>query len=93
MALLQLIGFILAVQTRKVKIKALNDSKYVAAIIYVTSIVLVVLVLVTFALSRFLTIAEVFFSGMLMLGTTAFLSLIFIPKVRGLVILLSMCSR
>ena len=85
MALLQLIGFILAVQTRKVKIKALNDSKYVAAIIYVTSIVLVVLVLVTFALSRFLTIAEVFFSGMLMLGTTAFLSLIFIPKVRGLV--------
>lgn len=81
---LQVIGFILAVRTRKVKIKALNDSKFVAAVIYVTSIVLLLMVVVTFALSRYRNVAEVVFSGALMLGTTAFLCLMFVPKMASL---------
>ena len=81
LALQQLVGFILAVQTRKVKIKALNDSKYVAAIIYVSSIVLVVLALVTFTLGDYVNLTEVFFSGGLIVGTTAFIGFSFIPKV------------
>ena len=64
------------------KIKALNDSKFVAAVIYVTSIVLLLMVVVTFALSRYRNVAEVVFSGALMLGTTAFLCLMFVPKVK-----------
>ena len=82
LALLQLVGFILAIQTRKVKIKALNDSKYVAAIIYVTSIVLIMLIVARFALYRYLNASEAVFSGALMVGAAAFLSFIFIPKVK-----------
>ena len=70
-------------QTRKVKIKALNDSKFVAAIIYVTSIVLMLVIVVTFALYNYRNIAELVFNGALMLGTVAVLCLIFVPKVRA----------
>ncbi len=41
--LLQVVGIVLAFQTRKVKILVLNDSKFVAALIYTSSVVLVAL--------------------------------------------------
>ena len=44
LALLQIVGLVLAFQTRKVKITALNDSTFVAAVVYISSIVLVALV-------------------------------------------------
>ncbi|KAL5470791.1 hypothetical protein EMCRGX_G028810 [Ephydatia muelleri] len=49
--LIQVIAILLAFGTRKVKVKGLNDSKYIAAIIYVTSICLVV-VIISFATLR-----------------------------------------
>ena len=74
---------LLAFQTRKVKFKGLNDSKFVATIIYISSIVLIALALVTFALRTYINIGTgVFVAGILTL-TTIFLALNFVPKVRN----------
>ena len=48
--LLQVFALLLAFSTRKVKVKGLNDSKYIAAAIYVTSIVLAVTIVSTYTL-------------------------------------------
>ena len=81
LAVLQIVGILLAFQTRKVKLHGLRDSKFIAAIIYISSIVLVVLALVVFALRVYInTGAGIYASGVLVL-TTIFLFLIFIPKV------------
>ena len=84
LALLQVIGIVLAVQTRKVKVKVLNDSKHIAALIYISSIVLVTRAVAVFAVSHLLNVAEVIFSGGIIVISTAFLSLVFIPKVQSL---------
>ena len=80
--MLQVIGIVLAFQTRKVKVRSLKDSKYVASIIYISSISIVVMALVTFALKNYINIG----TGILVLGifmlTTVFLILMFIPKVK-----------
>ena len=81
LALLQIIGIILAVQTRKVKIKLLNDSKYIAALIYISSIALVVIVIITVVPLTLINVVEGVFSGCLLVATTFFLVLVFIPKV------------
>ena len=81
LAVLQIIGLVLAFQTRKVKLQGLKDSKFVAAIIYISSIILVALALVTFSLRTYINIG----TGISVFGifslTTIFLALIFIPKV------------
>ena len=84
LVLLQIVGIILAIQTRKVIIKVLNDSKYNAAMICISSVVWITFLFVTFILpgSR-INLKQVFFSGGLLLTTTAFLCLTFIPKVQN----------
>ena len=72
----------MAIQTRKVKLRGLRDSKYVAAIIYISSISIVVMALVTFALENFINIGTGIFVFCVFTLTTIFLVLIFIPKVR-----------
>ena len=67
--------------TRRVKIKALNDSKEIAAIIYINSITLALLVVVEFALSKYHEVYAAVFGLVLLVGATIFLTLIFIPKV------------
>ena len=79
--LLQLIGIILAIQTRKVQVKVLNDSKYVAALIYISSILLVVLAVVTLVFNSYINVSETVFSGAFLFAATIFACLIFIPKV------------
>ena len=82
LALLQIIGIILAIQTRKVEIKVLNDAKYIAALIYISSIAWLTLLVVAFVLPNgMINVTELFFSGGLLVPTTAFLCLTFIPKV------------
>lgn len=83
LGLLQIIALILAIQTRKVRIKILNDSKEVAAIIYITSIVLVELAIVSFALSSFNNIYEALYDFGLLLVAIVILLLIFVPKVSN----------
>ena len=81
LAVLQLVGIILSFQTRKVKVQGLRDSKFIATIIYISSIVLVILALVTFSLRTYNNIGTGIFAAGKFLLTTIFLALIFIPKV------------
>ena len=80
--LLQLIGIILAIQTRKVHIKVLNDSKFVTALIYMSSILLLLLGVVVYLFGSYINAVEIVFSGAFLLAATTFASLSFIPKVR-----------
>ena len=81
--LLQIVGIILAFQTRKVKINVLNESKVVTMLVYISSIVLVVIVQVTFILRNYINVsAAVHFGGVIVLATV-FLLLIFVPKVSS----------
>ena len=79
--LLQVIGIFLAFQTRKVKVKVLNDAKQVTAIVYVTSVCVVLIIMTTFALEEYLNINATLYCFSISLATTIFLMLIFIPKV------------
>ena len=89
LAIIQVVGILLSFQTRKVKIPVLNDSKYVVAIIYISSIVLVVLALGTFSLRGYINVQTAISCGGIMLLATTFLALIFIPKVPYIAYLIS----
>ena len=79
---LQIIALVLAFSISKVKVKGLNDAKYIAAAIYVTSIVVAVLIISNYTLSEFVNAyAAVDCTGDF-IGTTVILGLVFVPKVR-----------
>lgn len=81
LAALQVIGIVLAFQTRKGKYPGLEDSKFVAATIYISSLMLVVLALNAFVLGDYLNISGSLWAiGILVLTTTTLL-LIIVPKV------------
>ena len=80
-ALLQIIAIFLAFGTRKVMIEGLNDAKYIAGIIYVTSIVLAVLIVSFVTLEVYLSaLAAVYSTGFTVLATLI-MGFVFIPKV------------
>ena len=81
LGLLHFAGMILAFQTRKVSIKALNDSKYVTVLIYISSILLVAIALTALLLRNYINIKMAVFSGGIIVLATLFLVLIFIPNV------------
>ena len=78
---LQAIALLLAFSIRRVKVKGLNDAKYVAAAVYVTSVVLAVLIVASFSLRSFINAFASLFSVGLLVGTTVILMLVFIPLV------------
>jgi gamma-aminobutyric acid type B receptor len=78
---LQIIALVLAVQTRKVRIKILNDSKEVTAIIYITSVVFIGVMIASFSLSNYLNIQEALLNTGLLIGSYSTVLIIFIPKV------------
>ena len=78
---LQILGVMLAFQTRRVKIKSLKDSTFVAANVYISSIVIVMFILVTFALRSYLNAYSAIFAIGIFILTTTFLTLTFVPKV------------
>ena len=78
--LLQILAMFMAFHTRKVKIKALNDSKEIAAIIYINSITLSLLAFVEFALNDYHEVYASLFGLALLVGATLFLTLLFVPK-------------
>ena len=71
----------MAFHTRKVEIKALNDSKEIAAIIYINNLVLVMLVMSEFALISLHDIYTAIFGMALLVGATIFLSFVLVPQV------------
>ena len=72
----------MAFHIRRVKIKALNDSKEIAVIIYINSITLVLLAVIEFGLNTYHEVYAALFGLGLMVGATLFLTLVFIPKVK-----------
>ena len=84
LALLQFVGIILDSHTRRVKINILNDSKSVATLIYISSIVLAVIVLVTFILRSYINVSAALFSGGIIVLATVFLLLMLVPKVSNI---------
>ena len=75
----------LAFQTRKVVIRALNDSKYVAMIIYLSTVIITLMIVFTVTLDEFLNADGAVFGGLIYIFTTIILTLLFIPKVGSLV--------
>lgn len=82
-ASLQVIAIFMAFHTRKIKIKALNDSKEITAIIYINSIILTLLAVVEFGLhSSFNEVYAALFSVGIIIAASLFTGIIFIPKVQ-----------
>ena len=93
LGVLQIVGIIIAFQTRNVHITVLNESKFVAALVYFSSIVFVALVIVTFALGSRINVSGGIFSGGILLLATLALAVTFIPKVNGSSCILTHCSQ
>ncbi len=78
---LQIIALLFAFSIRKVKVKGLDDAKYIGAAIYVTSIVLAMIIVATYSLKDVINgFAALFCTGFLV-GTTVILLLVFVPLV------------
>ena len=84
---LQVLAIFMAFHTRKVKIKALNDSKEIMAIIYINSIILALLTVTEFALKPFNDVYAALFGLALLVEGTLFLGLVFIPKVLSIAVM------
>jgi hypothetical protein len=81
--LLQIISLVFAFSIRKVKIKGLNDAKYIAVGVYITSIVTAIIIVISYTLTMHLnSFAGVFCMGFF-IGTTAILGLVILPPVRA----------
>ena len=77
--LLQLTAVYFAFKTRKVKIKPLKDSKEIAVIIYITSLILVVSVAAFFAVAdRYLHVYLVIVGAGRLITPTIILGLVFV---------------
>ena len=87
------VGLYLAFETRKVKVKALADSQYIAASVYVSIMTCIAIVPVAIWLREMVDIYYGVLSGILMLGVTTVLALVFLPKVSWEELdVLQMCS-
>ena len=70
----------MAFQSRKIKIAILNDSVYVGALIYISSIATAAIVVTNYGLDGYLNVKESVISGAYCVLATAFLGVVFIPK-------------
>ena len=80
-AVLQVMALIFAFSIRKVNIKGLDDSPFIIAAIYVSSIVLAVILVSFITLKDFENVFAVVYCTGFFIGATAMLLLIFVPKV------------
>ena len=88
--ILQFIGVFLAFSIRNVKIKGLNDSREVSAILYITTIILVATVLCTFVFGEYINVDGATFGTGIATATSFVLGLLFVPKVGCLSITIIM---
>lgn len=87
---LQAIGVILAFSIRKVKIKELNDSREVSTILYVTTAILVAVVLCTFIFGDYINVDGAIFGFGICTATSFVLGLVFVPKVHASLVIIIM---
>ena len=81
-ALLQILAVILALKTRKVQIKGLDDSKYIIAATYLSSLVLLAVIIMTYTASKLINTYAAVSSACFIIGSTMIVAIVFIPKVR-----------
>ena len=76
-----LVGLFLAFETRKVKIKSLNESRFITMSVYGTVIVSVTLTPIGFLLQNFPNVQYGIIGIMILTSTSLILGLIFVTKV------------
>ena len=81
LAVFQIVGIVLAFQSRKVKFPGLQDSAFIATTIYISSLVLVMLAVDTFILNSYLNAYGAIFAIGILILTSVFLIFTFVPKV------------
>ena len=80
-AVLQVLTVVLALKTRKVKIKGLDDYKYIVMATYVSTFVLLVVTVFTFTIEDQVNLYAALTSFSFFLGSTVIVMLVFVPKV------------
>ena len=83
--LLQFVAIFMAFTTRKVNVKALNDTKENCIMIYINTIILVVLTVTEFAFRSSPTVYTAVFGLAIFLEASLFLGVVFVPKVYNYV--------
>ncbi len=78
---MQVIALIFAFTIRKVEVKGLDDSPFVIASIYVSSIFLAIIFVSSLTLKEYVNTYSAVFSTGYLVATTTILILTFIPKV------------
>ena len=76
-----MIGMFLAFETRKVKIRQLNDSKLIGMSVYGIVVLSIALSVIGILLERYVNEFFAVMGIMIIFGSTSLLCLIFIPKV------------
>ena len=79
--ILHFLAFVLTFSIRKVKLKGLNDAKYIAMAVYITNFAMAIAVVSFYSLKRFQNLYAALLSLGILTGTTVILALVFIPKV------------
>ena len=82
LGLLLVCALFVAFKTRKVKVKGLNESKYITAIVYLSTLCKVLVLIVIFTLRSHVNIFPVALSGIFMSLATFALAAVFLPKVK-----------
>lgn len=85
LAFLQICALYFAFQTRKVKVKGLNDAKCIAVTVYIVTIVLLISLVTSFALSNYVNIYAIINCTSVWICATVILGVMFIPKVYRLI--------
>ena len=73
----------LSFQIRKVKIKGLNESKYVVAIVYISSIFVIINFILSLTIQMYFTILQVLYGTLDIVNITTIISISFVPKVSS----------
>ena len=89
LGILQLWALYFAFHIRKVKVKGLNDAKYTAITVYFTTIAMLLSVITTFVLSKYINAYAIIYGLCTWATPTIVLGVLFIPKVYSIDIIYS----
>ena len=78
---LQLIALFLAFRTNDIKVKGLDDAKYIITTVYLTTISMVLVIMTFYLLKGYLNTCTSMLTLLIFISTTTILGLVFIPKV------------
>ena len=81
LGLLQFSSLILALMNRKITIRAVNDSREIRTLVYITSFIVLEMSIMYFAVGDFNNTSISVHIGHLLAATTVVLLFIFVPKV------------